>query len=242
MPRNEDGRLIDVIINPSSVIARKNLPQVAEGNLSRISEEVYRRVNAMDRSKENWPIVRNLLNKYGFTWLSGKSHKDFYVYHDSLVSSLNKYQLRTGAFSHYTPENVAEMLNELGLSDREFLYDGMRGRKIKSEIQTGQVYIMKLHHMAEYQNKVTTSNPRDRNPLVLGLGETRMAGQMIGEMESVALMIHGAENYLKEVRGSTKSDWFLINMLNSSQVITDSKGKAMLTEIPNASNKKPNYR
>lgn len=187
MPRNAEGRLIDVIINPSSVIARKNLPQVAEGNLSRISEEVYRRVNGMSRKAEDYPKVQALLNLYEFRWLSNKTHKEFYEYHDSLSTSLNKYQLRTGAFSQYNPTNVAKMLNDLGLSDREFLYDGVRGRKIKSEIQTGQVYIMKLHHMAEYQNKVTTSNPKDRNPLVLGLGETRMAGQMIGEMESVAL-------------------------------------------------------
>lgn len=243
MPRNEQGEIIDVIINPSSVIARKNLPQVAEANLSRVSTELWERIDKMSRDKSDYTKIQDILNKYHLNWLSAKSHKDFYSYHDSLRTTKNKYQIRTGSFSKYSPARVAEIMNELGLSDTEVLYDGLRGRKIKNEIQTGQVYIMKLHHMSEFQNKVTTDNPKDKNPLVLGLGETRTTGQKIGEMESVALLIHGVNDYLKEARGNTNSDWFLMNMLQSSQVVVDGKGKAMLTEVHNLGKKSPsNYK
>lgn len=243
MPRTEDGHVIDVILNPSSVIARKNLPQVAEVNLSRISAEVWRRVDSMSRKASDYPLIQALLDKYLYTWISAKSHADFLEYHDSLRGKDLKYQVRTGAFSEYTPESVAKMMNDLELSDKEYLYDGVRGRKIKNPIQTGWSYILKLHHFSWAQNKVTTANSRDKNPLVLGVGETRTTGQNIGEMESVALIIHGVTDYLKSVRGNTKSDWFLMNLMNSNQVIVDANGKALLTEVHNTHNKsKNNYK
>jgi DNA-directed RNA polymerase subunit beta len=190
MPRNEEGQIVDVIINPSSVIARKNLPQVAEANLSRVSTELWERVDRMPKNKDSYKNIQDLLSRYHFNWLSAKSFSDFYEYHDSLKSTKNKYQVRTGSFSPYAPARVAEIMNELGLSDTEVLFDGLRGRKIKNEIQTGQVYIMKLHHMSEFQNKVTTDNPKDKNPLVLGLGETRQTGQKIGKFMPLYAVMH----------------------------------------------------
>lgn len=159
----------------------KNLPQVAEVNLSRISAEVWRRIDGMSRNKSDYHLIQALLNKYLFTWISAKDHKEFYEYHDSLKTSEMKYQVRTGAFSDYTPASVAAMMNELELSDKEYLYDGVRGRRIKNPIQTGWSYILKLHHFSWAQNKVTTANSRDKNPLVLGVGETRTTGQNIGK-------------------------------------------------------------
>jgi hypothetical protein len=207
-----------------------------------IANELWERIDRMGVIKDNYSLIQDLLNKYHFNWLTSKSFKEFSSYHESLRSTKNKYQVRTGSFSKYSPARVAEIMNELGLSDTEVLYDGVRGRKIKNEIQTGQVYIMKLHHMSEFQNKVTTDNPKDKNPLVLGLGEVRSTGQKIGEMESVALMIHGVNDYLKEARGNTNSDWFLMNMLQSSQVVVDGNGKAMLTEVHNLGKRSPsNY-
>lgn len=58
------------------------------------------------------------------------------------------------------------------------------------------------------------------------------------------MITHGATDYLKEARGNTKSDWFLMNMLQSSQVVTDAKGNAMLIEVDNVGRrgkKKNNY-
>ena len=186
MPRNAEGKVIDIIINPSSVIARKNTPQIAEPNLSRISEEIWRRVDPMIKNKANWPKIQDILNKYHFYYLAKKSFEDFVTYHNSLRESSNKYQIITGSFSVYSPERVGQILNELGISDTEVLYDGKRNRRIRQEILTGQVYIMKLHHFSDFLNKVTADDPKDRNPLVLGLGDTRAEGQVIGEMESVA--------------------------------------------------------
>lgn len=241
MPRTADGKVIDIIINPSSVIARKNLPQTSEAILSRISDEIWKRVDRMSRDKDKFNLVQDLLKKYHFMHLAKMSHSKFWAYHDSLSEKDFKYQVVTGAFSKYSPMRVAEIQEDLQIDDREYLFDGKRGRRIKNPIMTGWTYILKLHHSAEFQNKLTANNPKDRNPLVLGLGEIRNEGQKIGEMESMSLMIHDATDYLKEVRGNSKSDWFLVNMIQSSQVLIDKNGKALLTEVSNTKKIKNNY-
>jgi DNA-directed RNA polymerase beta subunit len=240
MPRTANGDVIDLIMNPSSVIARKNLPQTGEAVLSKISDELWTRIDNMpkDTQKDN---IKKLLEKYHFHWLTKMKWSDFLKYHESLRDKPFKYQVRTGSFSKYTPQRIAEIQDELEISDKEFLWDGKRNMKIKVPILTGWTYILKLHHMSDFGNKIT-GNPRDRNPLVLGLGQTRADGQKIGEMESLALITHGVNNYLKEVRGNTNSDWFLANMITSSHVIVDSKGRALLTEVSNTRSNKNNYK
>lgn len=244
MPRTSDGRVVEIIINPSSVIARKNLPQTGEAILSKISEELWTRIDHMPKeTAEQKQVIRDLLEKYHFYWLSSMNWREFSKYHESLRDKRIKYQVRTGAYSKYSPLRVSEIQEELGISDKEILIDGKRNRTIKTPIMTGYTYILKLHHLAEFTNKITTGNERDKNPLALGLGMTRDEGQVIGEMESMALLTHGVSDYLKEVRGNTNSDWFLANMLTSSQVIVDSKGRALLTEVSNSRTKsKFNYR
>lgn len=243
MPRNKDGRVIDIILNPSSVIARKNLPQSGEAILSRVSTELWNRVDRMPKETESdYTNIKNLLNKYYFYHLTKLSLPEFKKLHESLRSKDLKYQVITGSFSKYTPQRIAEIQLELEIDDKEFLIDGLRNRVIKTPIMTGWTYILKLHHMSEFPNKITMGNSRDRDPLVLGLGSTRQDGQVIGEMESIALMTHGVVDYLKEVRGNTKSDWFLTNMIQSSQVIVDKDGKALLVEIPNSRKTRNNYK
>jgi DNA-directed RNA polymerase beta subunit len=242
MPRTIDGEVIDIILNPSSVIARKNLPQTGEAVLSKISEELWSRVDKMPKdSREGLNNIKALLDKYHFNWLTAMSWKEFTTYHESLRGKATKYQVRTGSYSKFTPLRIVEIQEELDIEDKEFLVDGKRNRMIKTPILTGWTYILKLHHQSEYLNKITTSGARDRNPLVLGLGSTRIDGQVIGEMETMALLTHGVSKYLKDVRGNSNSDWFLANMITSSQVIVDKKGRALLMEVSNSKSSKNNY-
>lgn len=208
MPRDVNDNVIDIIINPSSVIARKNLPQTSEAILSKVSDELWRRVQLMSRDPKDYEFVKKLLDKYHFHHLTKLSHKEFFKLHDSLADGKFKYQIVTGAFSKYSPMRVAEIQEDLEIEDKEYLIDGRRNRKIKTPIMTGWTYILKLHHSSEFQNKITANNPKDRNPLVLGLGDIRKIGQKIGEMESIALMIHDTKDYLKDVRGNSNSDWY----------------------------------
>ena len=159
----------------------KNLPQTGEAVLSKVSEELWTRVEFMPKdTPEQKQAIKDLLDKYHFYYLTEMKWKDFLKYHDSLKESGTKYQVRTGSFSKYTPLRIAEIQEELDIDDKEYLYDGKRGKRIKTPILTGWTYILKLHHMSDYNNKLTGNSPRDRNPLVLGLGATRKEGQMIG--------------------------------------------------------------
>lgn len=233
MPRTEKGDVIDIILNPSSVIARKNLPQTGEAVLSKISEELWTRIDRMPKaSDEEKQRIKDLLDRYHFNWLTSQPWKDFLSYHESLRYKPTKYQVRTGSFSRYTPQRIAEIQNELDIEDKEYLIDGKRNRRIKVPILTGWTYILKLHHMSDYNNKITGNNPRDRSPLVLGLGATRADGQVIGEMESMALITHGVTNYLKEVRGNTNSDWFGIKACLKFQLIAGNSLEPKLLTYP----------
>ncbi len=147
------------------------MPQTSEAILSKISDELWTRIDNMDKSKSGYKLIKDLLNKYHFNHLTKMSHKDFIELHESLRMKSFKYQIVTGSFSKYSPMRVAEIQEDLGIEDKEFLIDGRRGRNIKTPIMTGYTYILKLHHSSEFQNKITANNPKDRNPLVLGVGD-----------------------------------------------------------------------
>lgn len=210
----------------------KNLPQTGEPILSKISEELWTRIDNMPKTEpEEIKTIQALLEKYHFYWLSRMKWKDFLSYHNSLRSKPFKYQVRTGSFSRYTPIRISEIQEELDIEEKEYLIDGKRNRKIKTPILTGWTYILKLHHVSEYPNKITGNNERDPNPLALGLGMTRKTGQIIGEFESMSLISHGVNDYLKDVRGNTKSDWFGIKANLKFQLIAGNSLEFKLLKV-----------
>ncbi len=85
------------------------------------------------------------------------------------------------------------------------LYDGRTGESLEQPVATGQVYMMKLHHLVEDKIHARSTGPYSlvtQQPLG---GKAQFGGQRFGEMEVWALEAYGAAHTLQEIL-TIKSD------------------------------------
>jgi DNA-directed RNA polymerase subunit beta len=85
------------------------------------------------------------------------------------------------------------------------LYDGRTGEALEQPVATGQVYMMKLHHLVEDKIHARSTGPYSlvtQQPLG---GKAQFGGQRFGEMEVWALEAYGAAHTLQEIL-TIKSD------------------------------------
>ena len=113
---------------------------------------------------------------------------------------------------HFMPGKAGEFTKALlakhGVSDTEDLTDPDTGRKIPN-VFTGETYMMKLHHTAESKGKAREIGGYTMDELpAKGQDDS---SKRIANMESAALISHGAVNVLKDarlIRGQKNEDWW----------------------------------
>lgn len=115
--------------------------------------------------------------------------------------------VETPVFNGATEEDVMDMLEEAGLpkDGKVQLYDGRTGEKFKERVTVGQMYILKLHHLADDKIHARSTGPYSlvtQQPLG---GKAQFGGQRLGEMEVWALEAYGAAHCLQEML-TVKSD------------------------------------
>lgn len=189
MLRTEDGRIIDIVISPLSVISRINISQLYVASLGLISKTLYQRLETFFSNKEVDKAEEELLKgcvkdlMYKQPKISLKE-----VYEKSKPYQM--VQIDASAFDKYfTDEIIKSLESRLGIKDREKLYDPTTGRWTQIPIRIGYQDFLRLHFIAEHKMKVTGTGKRQR--VVKGYGEIRHEGQSIGEQESWSLMSYG---------------------------------------------------
>jgi DNA-directed RNA polymerase beta subunit len=188
MLRTEDGRIIDIVISPLSVISRLNISTLYVASLGLISKELYNRLDkfflAGEVDKKEQKILEEVV-KLVLYRRPGVTLKE--VYEES--KKYQMVQIQAGAFDKYfSSEVVLKAMDLLGIKDHEKLYDPTTGSWIRTPIRVGYQDFMRLHFIAEHKMKTTGTNKRLG---VIGYGDYREQGQSIGEQETWALMSHG---------------------------------------------------
>lgn len=190
MLRTEDGRIIDIIISPLSVISRINISQMYVSSLGLISKTLYQRLEAFfmtkegsrDKSEEELlkSCVKDLLYKRPNVTLEQ-------VYKESKPYGF--VQIQASSFDKYfTDTLIKDIEKRLGIKDHERLFDPTTGKWIRTPIRIGYQDFLRLHFISEHKMKVTGTGKRQR---VIGYGAVRDQGQSIGESESWSLMSYG---------------------------------------------------
>jgi DNA-directed RNA polymerase subunit beta len=194
MPFMEDGRPIDVILNPLGVPSRMNIGQILETHLGWVAANGWYD-DGSDAFKQ--------ASKNG-----GKVNVATPVFDGATVEDVDN------ALVQWQDENPDRGI-DLGIDKRERagnrcegkvqLYNGRTGEPYRGKVMIGYMYILKLLHLVDDKIHARSTGPYSlvtQQPLG---GKAQFGGQRFGEMEVWALEAYGAAYTLQEML-TVKSD------------------------------------
>tara|TARA_A100001011_G_scaffold130437_1_gene137480 strand:+ start:302 stop:4390 length:4089 start_codon:yes stop_codon:yes gene_type:complete len=213
MPYREDGRPVDIVLNPLGVPSRMNVGQILETHLGwackEFGEQIKNLVNENNKKIErNEKIEKFLKSVYGEEIFNQKVDKLSKTEFIDLCENLqNGIAISTPVFDGAKEKNVTEMLDLANLpkSGQTYLWDGRTGEKFDRPVTVGIIYMLKLHHLVEDKIHARSTGPYSlvtQQPLG---GKAQLGGQRFGEMEVWALEAYGASYTLQEIL-TVKSD------------------------------------
>ncbi len=213
MPYREDGRPVDIVLNPLGVPSRMNVGQILETHLGWACKEFGERMKNLvnenqKKIEKNEKISKFLKSVYGDEIYGQKVDKLNKTEFEDLCENLkNGIAISTPVFDGAKEKDVTEMLELANLpgSGQTFLWDGRTGEKFDRPVTVGIIYMLKLHHLVEDKIHARSTGPYSlvtQQPLG---GKAQLGGQRFGEMEVWALEAYGASYTLQEIL-TVKSD------------------------------------
>ncbi len=213
MPYMENGKPVDVVLNPLGVPSRMNVGQILETHLGWACSELGEKINQIVKQNEDMKkrnnLVHDILKKvYEKSVYEEKikplQGREF----DELTKTLSSgIPISTPVFDGASVEDVTELLKlaQLPSSGQTSLWDGRTGEKFDRKVTVGIIYMLKLHHLVEDKIHARSTGPYSlvtQQPLG---GKAQLGGQRFGEMEVWALEAYGAAYTLQEML-TVKSD------------------------------------
>jgi DNA-directed RNA polymerase subunit beta len=207
MPFLEDGRPVDIVLNPLGVPSRMNIGQVLETHLGWAAAHG---VFSDTTSAEGSPPIG------GRQKVSGRME---------VIAAPEPSPVATAVFDGATEEDVDNALVEWTkrgdsaitmvvdpkrpkgrhCSGKVRLFDGKTGEPFEQKVTVGFMYILKLLHLVDDKIHARSTGPYSlvtQQPLG---GKAQFGGQRFGEMEVWALEAYGAAYTLQEML-TIKSD------------------------------------
>ncbi|MFL2878089.1 MAG: DNA-directed RNA polymerase subunit beta [Candidatus Pelagibacter sp.] len=213
MPYRENGKPVDIVLNPLGVPSRMNVGQILETHLgwacTELGEKVKTLINENQKKAEKDEKISSFLKSiYGKDTFEDSLDKLNKVEFKDLCENLqNGVPISTPVFDGAKEQDVTNMLDSAGLpkSGQTQLWDGRTGEKFDREVTVGTIYMLKLHHLVEDKIHARSTGPYSlvtQQPLG---GKAQLGGQRFGEMEVWALEAYGASYTLQEIL-TVKSD------------------------------------
>ncbi len=213
MPYRENGKPVDIVLNPLGVPSRMNVGQILETHLgwscTELGEKLNQLVNENQKKIEKTEKIKTFLkNVYGNDIykenIESLSSSEF---QDLCTNIRHGVPIATPVFDGAKENDVTKMLElaELPNSGQTSLWDGRTGEKFDRSVTVGTIYMLKLHHLVEDKIHARSTGPYSlvtQQPLG---GKAQLGGQRFGEMEVWALEAYGASYTLQEIL-TVKSD------------------------------------
>ena len=214
MPYMEDGRPVDLILNPLGVPSRMNIGQILEVHLGLIGKRMGEQIQAMfENQKENFIAdlrekmteiadIAKLMNAKEV--LEKMSDEKLLVYARDWSKGV---KFAAPVFEGTDREEFAKLF-ELAKVDNDgkmTLFDGQTGEKMIERVNVGYMYMLKLHHLVDEKVHARSTGPYSLVTQQPVGGKALFGGQRFGEMEVWALEAYGASHILKEML-TIKSD------------------------------------
>ena len=213
MPYRENGKPVDIVLNPLGVPSRMNVGQILETHLgwscTELGEKLNQLVNENQKKIEKTEKIKSFLkNVYGKEIYDEDIEKLNQSEFEDLCSNIRHgVPIATPVFDGAKENDVTKMLElaELPNSGQTTLWDGRTGEKFDRHVTVGTIYMLKLHHLVEDKIHARSTGPYSlvtQQPLG---GKAQLGGQRFGEMEVWALEAYGASYTLQEIL-TVKSD------------------------------------
>jgi DNA-directed RNA polymerase subunit beta len=199
MPFLEDGRAVDILLNPLGVPSRMNIGQILETHLG-------------------WAAAHGVFAGEGVDVMNGNARR--------VINAPSPTPVATPVFDGATVEDVDEALVSWAetnadspiklavdrkqpagrkTSGKVRLFSGRTGEPFEQKVTVGYMYILKLLHLVDDKIHARSTGPYSlvtQQPLG---GKAQFGGQRFGEMEVWALEAYGAAYTLQEML-TIKSD------------------------------------
>ena len=219
MPYMEDGRPVDIVLNPLGVPSRMNIGQILETHLGWAAKGLGLRIGEMIRQQNTTAEIGKFLRQ---VYNNSGHGEDISELTDGEIKELagnlaNGVPFATSVFDGAKEEEIKAMLDlaypdevieKLGLTPAKTqarLYDGRTGEAFERPVTIGYMHVLKLHHLVDDKMHARSTGPYSlvtQQPLG---GKAQFGGQRFGEMEVWALEAYGASYTLQEML-TVKSD------------------------------------
>jgi DNA-directed RNA polymerase subunit beta len=203
MPFMEDGRPVDVILNPLGVPSRMNIGQILETHLGWVAANGW-----YDDGSDAYRRAHSAAATTAAESNGGRVFVATPVFDGATVEDVDS------ALVQWQDENADRGI-DLGVTKSERpgnrcegkvqLYNGRSGEPYKGKVTIGYMYILKLLHLVDDKIHARSTGPYSlvtQQPLG---GKAQFGGQRFGEMEVWALEAYGAAYTLQEML-TVKSD------------------------------------
>ncbi len=208
MPYLEDGRNVDIVLNPLGVPSRMNVGQIFETHLgwaaAGLGRQIAEVLEAWQNGGQRKALIDHLRGIYGPDQELPDTDEELVELSRNLSKGV---PFATPVFDGAHIEDIENLLEQAGLarSGQSILYDGQTGEQFKRPVTVGYIYMLKLHHLVDDKIHARSIGPYSlvtQQPLG---GKAQFGGQRFGEMEVWALEAYGAAYTLQEML-TVKSD------------------------------------
>ena len=213
MPYRENGKPVDIVLNPLGVPSRMNVGQILETHLgwacTELGDKLKNLINENQKKLEMSNKIKEFMKSvYGKEILESSIEKlSKNEFSDLCENLMNGVPISTPVFDGAKERDVTDMLHLANLPNtgQTSLWDGRTGEKFDRSVTVGTIYMLKLHHLVEDKIHARSTGPYSlvtQQPLG---GKAQLGGQRFGEMEVWALEAYGASYTLQEIL-TVKSD------------------------------------
>jgi DNA-directed RNA polymerase subunit beta len=205
----DDGRPVEIVLNPLGVPSRMNVGQILETHLGWAAkgigwkiEEILATYSPAESAK------RYLKDVYGNTEMNTFLDS---IDDEELLAVARRLQrgvpMASPVFEGASESQVQDLLKKAGFDagGQVTLFDGRSGEPFKHQVTVGVMYVLKLHHLVDDKIHARSIGPYSlvtQQPLG---GKAQFGGQRLGEMEVWAMEAYGAAYALQEFL-TVKSD------------------------------------
>jgi DNA-directed RNA polymerase subunit beta len=209
MPYMDDGRPVEIVLNPLGVPSRMNVGQILETHLGWAAKGIGWKIEEMlEKNSPSAAVKKYLKDVYG----DKEMNKFLDTLDDEELQKVAKrlergVAMASSVFEGASEEQIRKMLKHAGFdsSGQVTLFDGKSGEPFKHKVTVGVMYVLKLHHLVDDKIHARSIGPYSlvtQQPLG---GKAQFGGQRLGEMEVWAMEAYGAAFALQEFL-TVKSD------------------------------------